>query len=54
MSEVYKWLKHLPGGLHLEKCSKEFESRGFRTRGSRLSRTAERLKENFERLRSNG
>ena len=26
MSEVCKWLKNLPaGGLHLEKCSKEFE-----------------------------
>ena len=34
MSEVYKWLKNLPGGLHLEKCCKEFESRGFHTLGS--------------------
>ena len=31
MSEVYKWLKNLPGDLKLEKCSKEFESRGFHT-----------------------
>ena len=32
MSEVCKWLKNLPaGGLHLEKCSKEFENRGFHT-----------------------
>ena len=31
MSEVYKWLKNVPGGLHLEKCRKEFESRGFHT-----------------------
>ena len=31
MSEVYKWLKNLPGDLNLEKCSKEFESRGFHT-----------------------
>ena len=29
--EVYKWLKNLPGDLNLEKCSKEFESRGFHT-----------------------
>ena len=34
MREVYKWLKNLPGGLHLEKCCKEFESRGFHTLGS--------------------
>ena len=34
MSEVYKWLKNFPGGFHLEKCSKEFESRGFHTLGS--------------------
>ena len=34
MSEVYKSLKNLPGGLHLEKCCKEFESRGFHTLGS--------------------
>ena len=31
MSEVYKWLKNLPGDLNLEQCSKEFESRGFHT-----------------------
>ena len=31
MSEVYKWLKNLPGDLKPEKCSKEFESRGFHT-----------------------
>ena len=31
MSEVYKWLKNLPGDLKLEKCGKEFESRGFHT-----------------------
>ena len=31
MSEIYKWLKNLPGDLKLEKCSKEFESRGFHT-----------------------
>ena len=31
MSEVYKWLKNLPGDLKLEKCSKEFERRGFHT-----------------------
>ena len=31
MSEVGKWLKNLPGDLKLEKCSKEFESRGFHT-----------------------
>ena len=31
MSEVDKWLKNLPGDLKLEKCSKEFESRGFHT-----------------------
>ena len=34
MSEVYKSLKNLPGGLHLEKCCKEFESCGFHTLGS--------------------
>ena len=34
MSEVCKWLKNLPAGLHLEKCSKEFESLGFHTLGS--------------------
>ena len=34
MSEVYQWLKNLLGGLHLEKCSKEFDSRGFHTLGS--------------------
>ena len=31
MIEVYKRLKYLPGDLTLEKCSKEFESRGFHT-----------------------
>ena len=31
LSEVYKWLKNLPGDLKLEKCGKEFESRGFHT-----------------------
>ena len=34
MSEVHNWLKNLPGGLHLERCSQQFESRGFRTLGS--------------------
>jgi len=29
MSEVYKWLKNLPGDLNLEKCSKEFEQQSF-------------------------
>ncbi|KAL9988280.1 hypothetical protein ACROYT_G002711 [Oculina patagonica] len=29
MSEVFKWLQNLPGGLKLEKCSEQFESRGF-------------------------
>jgi len=28
MSEVYKWLKHLPGDLNLEKCSKEISCSG--------------------------
>ena len=28
-SELYNWLKSLPGGFQLERCSKEFESRGF-------------------------
>ena len=31
ISEVYTWLKSLPGGLGLEKCSRVFESRGFVT-----------------------
>ncbi|KAL9979392.1 hypothetical protein ACROYT_G017048 [Oculina patagonica] len=31
MSEVFKWLQNLPGGLKLEKCSEQFESRGFST-----------------------
>ena len=34
MSEVYTWLKSLPGGLGLEKCSRVFESRGFLTLSS--------------------
>ena len=35
MSEVYTWLKSLPGGhLVLEKCSRVFESRGFHTLSS--------------------
>ena len=34
MSEVFNWLKNLPGGLRLEKCSKEFESRGFQSLSS--------------------
>ena len=29
ISEVYTWLKSLPGGLGLEKCSRVLESRGF-------------------------
>ena len=28
MSEIYKGLKTLPGGLHLERCSKECENCG--------------------------
>ncbi|XP_078366476.1 uncharacterized protein LOC144650626 [Oculina patagonica] len=31
MSEVFKWLQNLPGGLKLEKCSEQFERRGFST-----------------------
>ena len=34
MSELYNWLKNIPGELHLERCSKEFESRGFKTLSS--------------------
>ena len=34
MSEVFNWLKNLPGGLRLERCSKEFESRGFQSLSS--------------------
>ena len=34
VSEVYTWLKSLPGGLVLEKCSRVFESRGFLTLSS--------------------
>ena len=34
MTEVYTWLKSLPGGLGLEKCSRVFESRGFLTLSS--------------------
>ena len=34
MSEVHNWLKNLPGGLHLERCRQQFESRGFCTLGS--------------------
>ena len=34
MSEVYTWLKSLPGGLGLEKCCRVFESRGFLTLSS--------------------
>ena len=34
MSEVHNCFKNLPGGLHLERCSQQFESRGFRTLGS--------------------
>ncbi|KAL9984201.1 hypothetical protein ACROYT_G006472 [Oculina patagonica] len=34
MSELYNWLKSLPGELHLERCSKECESRGFKTLSS--------------------
>ena len=34
MSELHNWLKSLPGGLHLERCSKEFEIRGFKTLSS--------------------
>ena len=34
ISEVYTWLKSLPGGLGLEKCSRVLESRGFVTLSS--------------------
>ena len=34
MSALYNWLKNLPGELHLERCSKQFESRGFKTLSS--------------------
>ena len=34
LSEVYTWLKSLPGGLGLEKCSRVLESRGFVTLSS--------------------
>ena len=34
MSELHNWLKSLPGGLHLKRCSKEFEIRGFKTLSS--------------------
>ena len=34
ISEAYTWLKSLPGGLGLEKCSRVFESRGFVTPSS--------------------
>lgn len=34
ISEVCTWLKSLPGGLGLEKCSRVFESRGFVTLSS--------------------
>jgi len=33
-SELYNWLNSLPGGLHLERCSKEFESCGFQSLSS--------------------
>ena len=34
ISEAHTWLKGLPGGLGLEKCSRVFESRGFVTLSS--------------------
>lgn len=34
MSEVFTWSKNLPGGLNLETCSVQFESRGFSTLAS--------------------
>ena len=34
ISEVYTWLKSLPGGLGLEKCSRVLESRGLVTLSS--------------------